>query len=108
LNSPPFKVGCAKCIPHLERWGNYKSTHVNPTLKGGEIIIQPMSKKKFVLRLDDEVYEALEQWAADEFRSANGQIEWILTHQLKLNGRYKPKHPGLKDRRTDAPKSEDS
>jgi len=48
-----------------------------------------MPKKKFVLRLDDDVYDALEKWAADEFRSANGQIEWILTHQLKLNGRYK-------------------
>jgi hypothetical protein len=56
-----------------------------------------MSKKKFVLRLDEDVYNALEKWAADEFRSANGQIEWILTHQLKLNGRYKTKHPGLKD-----------
>jgi len=55
-------------------------------------------KKKFVLRLDEDVYNALEKWAADEFRSANGQIEWILTHQLKLNGRYKALQPkGLKD-----------
>ncbi len=55
-------------------------------------------KKKFVLRIDEDVYEALEKWAADEFRSANGQIEWILTHHLKLNGRYKSvKHPGLQD-----------
>ena len=46
-------------------------------------------KKKFVLRIDEDVYEALEKWAADEFRSANGQIEWILMHQLKLNGRFK-------------------
>ena len=46
-------------------------------------------KKKFVLRIDEDVYQAIEQWAADEFRSANGQIEWILMHQLKLNGRYK-------------------
>ena len=46
-------------------------------------------KKKFVLRIDEDVYEAIEKWAADEFRSANGQIEWILMHQLKLNGRYK-------------------
>ena len=46
-------------------------------------------KKKFVLRLDEDVYNAIEKWAADEFRSANGQIEWILVHQLKLNGRYK-------------------
>jgi hypothetical protein len=44
-------------------------------------------KKKFVLRLDEEVYDALEKWAADEFRSVNGQIEWILAQQLKQSGR---------------------
>jgi len=56
-------------------------------------------KKKFVLRIDEDVYEAIEKWAADEFRSANGQIEWILMHQLKLNGRYKQlKYPGLRDK----------
>jgi hypothetical protein len=55
-------------------------------------------KKKFVLRIDEDVYNALEKWAADEFRSTNGQIEWILAHQLKLNGRYKGIQPkGLKD-----------
>lgn len=55
-------------------------------------------KKKFVLRIDEDVYNALEKWAADEFRSANGQIEWLLVHQLKLHGRYKNlKHKGLKD-----------
>ena len=56
-------------------------------------------KKKFVLRIDEDVYNAIEKWAADEFRSANGQIEWILMHQLKLNGRYKNlKEPkGLQD-----------
>lgn len=57
-----------------------------------------MTKKKFVLRLDEEVYNALEKWAADEFRSVNGQMEWILAHQLKLNGRFKHlEHKGLKD-----------
>lgn len=55
-------------------------------------------KKKFVLRIDEDVYEAIERWAADEFRSANGQIEWILMHQLKLNGRYKNLHKGLSDK----------
>ena len=55
-------------------------------------------KKKFVLRIDEDVYDALEKWAADEFRSTNGQIEWLLAHQLKLNGRYKAiQHKGLKD-----------
>jgi len=55
-------------------------------------------KKKFVLRIDEEVYTALEKWAADEFRSTNGQIEFLLAHQLKLNGRFKSvQHKGLKD-----------
>jgi hypothetical protein len=55
-------------------------------------------KKKFVLRIDEDVYNAIEKWAADEFRSANGQIEWILLHQLKLNGRYrKLQQKGLSD-----------
>lgn len=65
-------------------------------------------KKKFVLRIDEEVYNSLEKWAADEFRSVNGQIEWILMYHLKLNGRYKQSHPGLKDKKTDEPKNEDS
>ncbi len=62
-------------------------------------------KKKFVLRVDDDVYNALEKWASDEFRSANGQIEWILVHQLKLNGRYKHPTPGLKKDDKDAEKT---
>lgn len=40
-------------------------------------------KKSFVLRLDPDVYEALEKWAAQEFRSANGQIEWIIAKALR-------------------------
>ena len=40
-------------------------------------------KKSFALRVDAEIYEAIEKWAADEFRSANGQIEWILNEALK-------------------------
>jgi hypothetical protein len=53
-----------------------------------------MSKKKaFVLRVDPEKMEALEKWATDEFRSTNGQIEWILDQALKKNGRWKPGKP---------------
>lgn len=49
-----------------------------------------MSKKKsFVLRLNEEKMKALEKWAADEFRSTNGQIEWIITKALKESGRLK-------------------
>jgi hypothetical protein len=36
------------------------------------------SKKRFLLRIDPDLYEALEKWAADEFRSVNAQIEFIL------------------------------
>ena len=46
-------------------------------------------KKNFVLRIDEDVYKALEKWAADEFRSVNGQIEWIIDKALKDAGRKK-------------------
>jgi hypothetical protein len=48
-------------------------------------------KKKFVLRMDEDLYEAIEKWAADEFRSVNGQIEWMLSKSLSTNGRLKEK-----------------
>lgn len=47
------------------------------------------SKKNFVLRIDEETFKALEKWAADEFRSVNGQLEWIIDQALKANGRKK-------------------
>ncbi len=47
-----------------------------------------MTKKKpFVLRLNPETLESLEKWASDEFRSTNGQIEWIIDKALKDSGR---------------------
>jgi hypothetical protein len=52
-----------------------------------------MSKKKaFALRLDADVLEAVEKWAADEFRSTNGQLEWIIYQALKQAGRIKRKN----------------
>lgn len=48
-------------------------------------------KKPFVLRLDADVMKAVEKWAADEFRSTNGQLEWIIAQALKRTGRYKKK-----------------
>ncbi len=49
-----------------------------------------MSKKKpFVLRVDPEVLKAVEKWAVDEFRSTNGQVEWIIAEALKKAGRWK-------------------
>jgi hypothetical protein len=40
-------------------------------------------KKSFVLRIDPNVYDAVEKWAAQEFRSVNGQIEWIIDKALR-------------------------
>ncbi|ELR69230.1 Hypothetical protein C900_05301 [Fulvivirga imtechensis AK7] len=49
-----------------------------------------MAKKKpFVLRLDPELLQKVEKWAADEFRSTNGQLEWIIHQALKDAGRLK-------------------
>ncbi|WP_048331334.1 Arc family DNA-binding protein [Bizionia psychrotolerans] len=47
-----------------------------------------MSKKKaFALRMNEEMLKAVEKWASDEFRSTNGQIEWMLMQYLKENNR---------------------
>jgi len=43
-----------------------------------------MSKKKaFALRVNEDMLKAIEKWASDEFRSTNGQIEWMLMKSLK-------------------------
>jgi hypothetical protein len=47
-----------------------------------------MSKKKaFALRINEDMLKAIEKWAADEFRSTNGQMEWMLMQFLKDNNR---------------------
>jgi hypothetical protein len=43
--------------------------------------------KTFVLRIDQDTMNAIEKWAADEFRSVNGQILYVLDQALKKNGR---------------------
>ena len=45
--------------------------------------------KSFVLRVDPETMDALERWAADEFRSTNGQLQWIINEALRKAGRLK-------------------
>ena len=47
--------------------------------------------KSFVLRLDSATMQAVEKWAADEFRSTNGQLQWIVADALRRNRRL-PKH----------------
>ena len=50
-------------------------------------------KKSFVLRIDEATFAALEKWAADEFRSVNGQLEWLLSRALKEAGRERMVKP---------------
>jgi len=58
-----------------------------------------MSKKKtFLLRIDEDKFEALEKWANDEFRSINGQLEWIIQQSLKEAKRLKEKRADTKKR----------
>lgn len=44
-------------------------------------------KKKFLLRIDENVYAALEKWAANDIRSINAQIEFLLKEALKKANR---------------------
>ncbi|NWJ49735.1 MAG: Arc family DNA binding domain-containing protein [Bacteroidetes bacterium] len=48
-----------------------------------------MPKKSFALRIDEVILNAVEKWAADEFRSTNGQLEWIISRALKESGRQR-------------------
>ena len=45
--------------------------------------------ESFVLRVDAETMAALKKWAADEFRSVNGQLQWIIAEALRKGGRKK-------------------
>jgi len=54
-------------------------------------------KKAFALRINEDILKAVEKWAADEFRSTNGQIEWILNESLK-----KQKRSMIKNKNTDS------
>ena len=47
--------------------------------------------KSFILRVDADMMEAIEAWAADEFRSTNGQIQYILDQALRLKKKRLPR-----------------
>jgi hypothetical protein len=52
-----------------------------------------VEKKKFLLRIDENIHAALEKWAADDLRSINAQIEFLLTQAVKNAGRVKITNP---------------
>ena len=45
--------------------------------------------KSFVLHVDAQTWDELERWAEDEFRSVNGQLQWIIADALRRSGRLK-------------------
>lgn len=49
--------------------------------------VTAMARKQYPLRIDPAIWEAVQRWADDEMRSANGQVEWILRDALKRAGR---------------------
>mgnify|MGYP001619734125 CR=1 FL=1 len=67
------------------------------------------NNKSFVLRIDAATMDALELWAADEFRSINGQLQWIIADALRRSGRLKKSRPqaaradASPDKRSDLP-----
>ena len=52
--------------------------------------------KSFILRIDSDTMAAIEKWAADEFRSTNGQLQWIINEALRKNGRLRTKKTNTK------------
>ncbi|MBI5499817.1 MAG: hypothetical protein HY907_06215 [Deltaproteobacteria bacterium] len=50
-------------------------------------------RKPFLVRLSPELLDALQRWAADEFRSLNGQIEFLLHDAARRAGRLPPRDP---------------
>ncbi len=50
-------------------------------------------KKAFALRVNEDLLKAVEKWAADEFRSTNGQLEFIISEALKKTGRLPKSKP---------------
>ena len=51
-------------------------------------------RKQYPLRIDPDVWAAIERWAADDMRSANGQVEWILREALRRAGRLPARGDG--------------
>lgn len=62
-------------------------------MKKNQNLAKKNKNKTFVLRIDEEQMEALEKWAADEFRSINGQILYLLDQALIKSGRKPKKKP---------------
>lgn len=54
-------------------------------------------QKSFILRVDEDMMAAVEKWAADEFRSVNGQLQWLIAEALRKHGRMPKKKKEKED-----------
>lgn len=61
----------------------------NPPAAGPPRPVEP--RKAFLLRIDPALFAELEKWAADEFRSVNGQIEYLLREAVRARRRGRPR-----------------
>ena len=69
-------------------------SRAQPIVNTGTLHERPVVKRKsFLLRISPELYENLERWAADELRSANAQIEYLLTDAVRRAGRDRRRRP---------------
>ncbi len=64
-------------------------------------------KKKFLLRLDGELYDALEKWAADDLRSVNAEMEFLLKEAVRKAGRLRVSGPAAAPDAKPSPDSQD-
>ena len=63
--------------------------------------------KNFILRVDSDTMDAIEKWAADEFRSTNGQLQWIITEALR-KARRLPKKRAISDEGTQTTQADET
>lgn len=64
--------------------------------------------KSFILRIDAETMNAIEAWAADEFRSTNGQLQWIIAEALRKSGRLRKNRRQTTDTTDNQPQNDDN
>ncbi|MBO5188222.1 MAG: hypothetical protein J6B59_02905 [Alistipes sp.] len=59
--------------------------------------MEKVAQKSFVLRIDAATMSELERWAEDEFRSVNGQLQWLIADALRRSGRLKKSKKNKQD-----------
>ena len=77
----------ARLETHIDHFRSWIKIYSSSEARQVRQLLIMAKKKPFVLRMDPEILKSIEKWAADDFRSSNGQIEWIIHEALKKSGR---------------------